>query len=1003
VSRRVLLAVLAAIAVIAVMPAAGGVAAESTATYIVQLVQRPVAGYEGGIAGYPATKPAKGKKLDAGSADAKKYAGFLKEKHDKALGQVGGADKIYDYTAVFNGFAARMTQEQADKLAVTKDVLSVEKAETVDVDTSSTPAFLGISDQGGLWDQLGGVNKNGLGKGAGEDVVIGDVDGGYWPENPAFSDRKVDGSNGNAYPHKVTGFSGTCQAGEDFSASTCNDKVISARFYNAGIGTVPDFEFLSPRDFGGHGTHTASTMAGNNGVQATGDAASFGKVSGIAPRARLAVYKACWVLTLGTSGSCNSADTTAAINQAVEDGVDAINYSISGTMTAFTNSVEVSFLFAAAAGVYVSASAGNSGPAAATVAHPSPWITTTAAGTHNRDGLGDVTIDGIVYHGHSSAATAVSGTMAIFGTRLPLPQPAEAALTPEQKQRLCYPGTLPAAAAGKVVVCERGVNARVDKSLAVQQAGGVGMIMINPTVNSVNADLHFVPSIHLGGDTAASATALYDAIEAAAVAGKTASLTKGTLVFNADAPFTASFSSRGPILAGGGDILKPDIIAPGQDILAAVAPPANHDRNFDLYSGTSMSSPHMTALGGLLHQAHPNWSPMMIKSAFMTTAYQGHDYDPFNWGAGHVDPNKAVDPGLVFDSNLTDWLSFLKGQGLYTGPEPAIDASNLNSASIAIGDMAGSQSVTRKATSVGSKSETYTPSVQGLSGLDVALPAAFTIAPGATQTWEVTFTRKASASLNAYQKGFIVWTGNQGHVVKMAVAVQPVKFQAPLEVTGSGTSGNINATAKAGYAGTLNTATRGLQAAVKDDKTVGPDAACAFDTAHPDDMVTAGKANVSTFTTPSGANYIRFQTFQSDATASAHDLDMFVYRAAPGSSSYALIAISGGPDANEIVNTTSVGSLTAGAQFKVYIHGCSVDAGGGSYTLFMWALTPSASNPFTTVPASSQAVTIGAAVPLPFAWSGLPAGNRYLGRVLYADAAVPTVAMAATTVAVSTR
>lgn len=1003
-SRRVLFAVLAAIGVIAVMPAAGGIAAGSTDTYIVQLVQRPVAGYEGGIAGYAATKPGKGKKLDAGSADAKKYAGFLTDKHDKALSQVGGADKVYDYTAVFNGFAAKLTQEQADKLAATKDVLSVEKAEMLQLDTSSTPAFLGISNPGGLWDQLGGVNKNGLGKGAGEDVVIGDVDGGYWPENPSFSDRKVDGSNGNAYPHKVTGFSGICQAGEDFPASTCNDKVIAARYYNAGIGEVPDFEFVSPRDYGGHGTHTASTMAGNNGVQATGDAASFGKTSGIAPRARLSVYKACWVLPGSPSGSCNSADTTAAIDQAVEDGVDAINYSISGTTTAFTNSVEVSFLFAAAAGVYVSASAGNSGPTAATVAHPSPWITTTAAGTHNRDGLGDVTIDGTVYHGHSSAATAVSGPMAIYGTELPLPQPAEAALTNAQKQRLCYPGTLPASAAGKIVVCERGVNARIDKSLAVQQAGGIGMIMINPTVNSVNADLHFVPTTHLGASTnQADATALYDTVDAAAVAGKTASITKGTIVYDAEAPFTASFSSRGPIAAGGGDILKPDIMAPGQDILAAVAPPGNHDRNFDLYSGTSMSSPHMTALGALMHQAHPDWSPMMIKSAFMTTAYQGHDYDAFRWGAGHVDPNKAVDPGLVFDSGLGDWLAFLKGQGLFTGAGPSIDASNLNSASIAIGDMAGSQTVSRTATSVGSKSETYTPSVVGLPGLDVALPSAFTIAPGASQAWNVTFTRTAAAPLSTYSKGFIVWTGNQGHVVRMPVAIQPVKFQAPLEVSGSGVSGSINATAKAGYAGTLNASTRGLQEAVKDTKPVGPDAACAFDTANPDAMVAAGKANVSTFTTPAGANYIRFQTFQSDATAPARDLDMFVYRAAPGSSTYALIGTSGGPDANEVVNSTSAGSLTTGAQFKVYMHGCTVDAGGGSYTLFMWALTSAASNPFTTQPASSQAVSIGSSVPLPFAWSGLSAGNRYLGRVQFFDAAAPTTQMAATTVAVSTR
>jgi hypothetical protein len=866
-------AALVAVAVVALMPAAGGAAGES-ATYIVQLVQAPIAGYGGGIAGYPATKPGKGSKVDVSSSAAKKYADLLTSKHDAAIDRVGGGSKVYDYTTVFNGFAAQLTEAQANKLEGLPDVLSVEKAETVEVDTSSTPAFLGLSAPGGLWDQLGGVDKGGLGSGAGEDVVIGDVDGGYWPENPAFSDRKVDGSNGNLYPHKVTGFSGICQEGEEFPASTCNGKVIAARYFVDGIGTdgLVDGEYISPRDFGGHGTHTASTMAGNNGVTATGDAAAFGKTSGIAPRARLAVYKACWVTPASASGSCNSADTTAAIDQAVADGVDAINYSISGTSTAFTNSVEVSFLFAAAAGVYVSASAGNSGPAASTVAHPSPWITTTAAGTHNRDGFGSVTIDGTTYQGHSSAATAVTGQLAIFGTELPLPQPAEAALTPSQKQRLCYPGTLPAAAAGKIVVCERGVNARIDKSLAVMEAGGIGMIMVNPTVNSVNADLHFVPTIHLGASTtAADAAALYDAIEAAAVAGKTASTTVGTIVYNAPAPFTASFSSRGPLLAGGGDILKPDIMAPGQDILAAVAPPGNHGRDFDLYSGTSTSSPHMTALGALMHQAHPDWSPMMIKSAFMTTAYQSNDYDAFNWGAGHVDPNKAVDPGLVFDSGLTDWLRFLKGQGLYTGNVTPLDASDLNQASIAIGDLAGVQTVSRSATSVGSATETYTFSTVGLPGITATPSAAsFTAAPGSRTDWTVTFTRTAAAPLATYSKGFIVWTGDKGHVVKMPVVIQPVKLQAPAEVSGSGSNSSITFNTKSGYAGSLSYSIRGLQAAVKSDRTLGSDPACGFNTADPDGMVAAGKANVSTFTTPAGANYIRFQTFASDASASAH-------------------------------------------------------------------------------------------------------------------------------------
>jgi hypothetical protein len=977
------------VAIVAVVPAATG-ADGSTETYVVQLVQAPVAGYTGGVAGYPATKPGKGKKLDATSADARKYAALLTDKHNKALQQVGADNKIYDYTAAFNGFAAKLTQEQADKLAVSKEVLSVEKAETVQVDTSSTPAFLGLDKPGGLWAQLGGVNKNGVGRGAGEDVVVGDVDTGYWPENPAFSDRKVDGSNGNAYPHKVTGFHGICQAGEYFPANTCNDKVIAARYYSAGAGTLPDWEFVSPRDFAGHGSHTASTMVGNNGVQPTGDAAGFGKMSGMAPRARLAVYKACWLIDPATSGSCNSADTTAAIDQAVEDGVDAINYSISGTQTSFTNSVEVSFLFAAAAGVYVSASAGNSGPTAATVAHPSPWITTTAAGTHNRDGLGTVTIDGTVYNGHSSAATAVTGTL----INSPAAKRATAA---DGDARLCFIGSLdPAKVAGKIVVCDRGVNARIDKSLEVKNEGGIGMIMVNTSPNSVNADLHFVPTVHLGDGDAA-------AIHAAATAGKTATLSKGTLVFNADAPFTASFSSRGPIAAGGGDILKPDIIAPGQDVLAAVAPPGNHGRDFDLYSGTSMSSPHMTALGALLHQAHPNWSPMMIKSAFMTTAYQGHDYDAFNWGAGHVDPNKAVDPGLVFDSDLDDWLSFLKGQGLFTGNVPSLDASDLNSASIAIGDLAGSQTIKRTATSVGSKAETYTFSYNGLPGLSVTpSTTSFTAAPGSSTPWTVTFLR-TTAPLNAYTKGFIVWTGNQGHVVRMPVVVQPVRFAAPSEVTGSGTTGSLTYSTKAGYTGTLTyPSIRGLQAATKFDNHVNGDPACNFNTANPDSMVAAGTATLSTFTTPADASFIRFQTFQSDASASVSDLDMFVYRAPPGSSAYALVLTSGGPDASEVASSTSAGSLTAGAQFKVYIHGCSVGAGGGDFTLFAWALTGTASNPFTPPLPASHAVAIGQSDATTFNWSGLPAGNRYLGRVVYGDGA-STFATPTTQIEVSTR
>jgi hypothetical protein len=950
-----LIALVATVAVVVAVPASGGSDDGASATYIVQLVQAPVAGYEGGIAGYVATRPGKGKKLDASSKDAERYAGYLQSKHDSALERVGAATKIYDYTAVFNGFAADLTEAQAAKLEASKGILSVEKAENMEVDTSSTPAFLGLSKPGGLWDRLGGTGKGGLASGAGEDVVIGDVDGGYWPENPAFSDRKVDGSNGNLYPHKVTGFSGICQAGEDFPASTCNGKVIAARYFNAGIGAdrIPGYEYLSPRDYGGHGSHTASTMAGNFGVQATGDAAGFGKTSGIAPRARLAVYKACWVLPNAASGSCNSADTTAAIDQAVEDGVDAINYSISGSKTAFTDSVEVSFLFAAAAGVYVSASAGNdntpsSGPQ---VAHPSPWITTTAAGTHNRDGQGSVTIEGVVYNGASSAADAVSGTL-IDAKTAKRPTAADADAT------LCFLGTLdPAKVAGKIVVCDRGVNARTDKSLEVRSAGGIGMIMVNTGLNSINADLHYVPSIHL------QSTA-YAAVHAAAAAAKSASISKGVLVFNAPAPFAASFSSRGPLAAGGGDILKPDIMAPGQDVLAAVAPPGNHGRDFDLYSGTSMASPHMTALGALMHQAHPDWSPMMIKSAFMTTAYQSNDYDQFSWGAGHVDPNKAVDPGLVFDSGLNDWLAFLKGQKLFTGAGPSIDASNLNQASIAIGDLAGSQTVSRTATSVGSKSETYTFSTTGLEGLTVTPSvASFTAAPDSATPWTVTFLR-TTAFLNAYTKGFIVWTGDKGHVVKMPVVIRPVAIGVPAEVTSTG--GPVNWTVKTGYDGALGTSVRGLVPATTTAVHLLQDPNQAFSPADP-----AGTFRRDVVV-PNGALF-RAGIYEDAITPAGTDLDLFVYL---GSSR---IGASADGDSNEEVTLRNTTGMTV--TLSTYVHGFDTHGPAADLTLFDWVVgSASAGNVTLTAPATAAT---GATLPVSASFSGLAAATRYFGAVEY--------------------
>jgi len=205
---------------------------------------------------------------------------------------------------------------------------------------------------------------------------------------------------------------------------------------------------------------------------------------------------------------------------------------------------------------------------------------------------------------------------------------------------------------------------------------------------------------------------------------------------SAAAPLTASFSSRGPLLAGGGDLLKPDLMAPGQDIIAGVAPPNNFGQLFASYQGTSMSSPHVAGLAALLKERHPDWSPMAIKSALMTTgvdvldggtppAAENNPVLIFRQGAGHVRPNLADNPGVVFDSNITDWIAFICGTqpGSFCAPNQAIDPSNLNVASIAIGDMAGTQTVTRRITNVTGSTQTFTVTSTGLSGFGVTLPS----------------------------------------------------------------------------------------------------------------------------------------------------------------------------------------------------------------------------------------------------------------------------------------
>jgi hypothetical protein len=974
-----MLGMLAVLGALLLAVSAAGASADTTKrTYIVQMLKDPVASYDGGVAGIPATQPARGGKVDADSPAAQRYSALLRSDHAEALAQVGGAPKLYDYSVTYNGFAAQLTEAQAEKLEKVPGVLAVTEDYEMQPDTSSTPSFIGLDSPTGLWARSGGVAK------AGEGVIIGVVDTGVWPEHPSFSDKDTRfGFPRLTYSQPPSHWGGICQPGEDFTPRNCNHKLIGARYYVAGFGQsrVAPWDFLSPRDYNGHGSHTMSTAGGNNGVQATGDAASLGKISGMAPRARVAMYKVCWE-EVGSDGGCNSSDSVAAIDQAVADGVDVINFSISGSRTNFLDPVEVAFLFAADAGVFVATSAGNEGPGASTVAHPSPWVTSTAASTHSRGGVGTVTFgNGTSQSGQSLAANAVSGPFVNA-------ENAGKAGANATEVRLCFLGTLdPAKVAGKIVLCDRGVNARIDKSLEVKNTGGIGMVLINTSTNSVNADLHFVPSIHIDHTN-------YAAIKAYAnSAGATASISKGTVTNNLPAPFIAAFSSRGPLLAGAGDVLKPDIAAPGQDVLAAVAPPGNHGRLFDMLSGTSMASPHIAGLAAMLTQLQPSWSPMAKKSALMTTAYS-FPGNSFDWGAGHVDASKAGDPGLVYDSDINDWFMFLQGTDCHCLPAnfPRIDPSDLNQASIAIGQLPGRQTVTRTVTNVSGASETYNVAfnVPGINA--TASPSSFTIAPGASQTLSITFTR-GTAALNAYTHGFMTLNGSNGHAVRSPVVIRPVPLAAPTNLTGTGTSGSQQFTIAYGYDGTWSADVRGLIPADVRAGNVAQDP----DSTVPADPDTNGPGLTRhDFTVPAGTTYARFSLFDAEVDGATDDLDLYVYRRnADGTKT--LVGVSGGGTAEEEVNLTN----PAAATYSAYVHGWGTDGPDANYNLFGWILGSTAAGNATVTPSSGTATT-GTTQNLTFAWTGLTAGTKYLGRIAFSGVSGgnPVAGMPLTTVRV---
>lgn len=923
--------------------------------YIVLLNQVPTAAYDGRIAGYAASKPAEGEQFDADSRAARRYDDRLEQLQDEVLADVGvpESDVSADFTTVTNGFTVELTGAEATEFAKNPDVLSVTEDELLQPTTNESPDFLELTGEDGLWSELGGVGTDGAGSG----TVIGVVDSGIWPESQSFRGFEDDDQGRDATAAEYD-YTGICDEGADGSfADACNNKLLGGRYYVEGFGAenLSPEEFLSPRDAGGHGTHTASTAAGRHVEDVEVDGIPFGDLAGMAPGARLAAYKVCWE---GSEFSgCFTSDSVKAINDAVADGVDAINYSISGTPSDYTNPVEIAFLNAATANVFVAASSGNSGPAESTTNHPSPWLTTVAASTHK---ISESTLE--LGNGERFIGASTTAGIDMTSTVLAVESAAEG-VDPADAQQ-CFPDTLdPEIVTGKIVVCDRGIFARVEKSINVRDAGGVGLILVNPTESSVNADLHVIPSIHLDVD---AYQPIYDYVggNPDATSAILAGVNEGS---DTQVPEVIAFSSRGPSLGADGDILKPDISAPGVDVLAAVVPFSNNGRDYDLYSGTSMSSPHIAGLSLLLRQQNPDWTPMEQKSAMMTTAYDhATTTDAFEQGAGFVDPSEFSEPGLVYPADIDDWAGFLLGQGVdigYPGVRP-IEATQLNQASIAIGELTGTETVRRTVRNVGDSVAFYSAEITGLDGIDAEVrPARLVVAPGSTASFDVTFTY-AGADFGEYAQGHLTWTSG-GTEVRSPIVVNPVAVSAPEEVNGEGTDGSLTYDITAGYDGPLELGVFGLNEGEVNRGNVEQGELA------PGTPTTDGYE----YTVEADTSLLRFDL---DAVnEEGVDLDLYVLGPDPEGGEDPIQYVSATGDADERIDIVE----PFPGEYTVFVHAFGAPTGGADYVLTNYSVSSVDEGNLTVDPASLQ-VEAGETYPITLTWSGLNEGP-YLGWVDY--------------------
>ena len=747
-------------------------------THIVVFRDAPLATYQGNVAGIakPARKGNGRGRIDAASPQARAYVQHLAGKQrgyegriDQALGRQVKVTQRMQHA--LNAIVTTMSPLEAEAISQLPEVQLVEAYREYALDTDIGPQLIGATT---VWNGISKPLGDGPDRTRGEGVVVGIIDTGINFGSPSFA--AVDPVDGYVHtnPNGAGNYVGTCAPG-GVDAGRCNDKLIGGYDFICGVGAPANAcgvaglrEEPGFGDTNGHGSHTASTAAGNsrptmfNGSQVT--------ISGVAPRANLIAYDVCYTNIATGQGSCPNVSSAAAVNQAIANGVDVINFSIGGGASPWSEAVSLAFLNASDAGVFVAASAGNSGPGAATLGHVEPWVISSAASRHRLGGFTSVlSVSGPGTPPANLQRLLLSPGSGGVGLQAPLPATTPLVVSPlinaaNDGCDPCAAGQLQKA----IAAIRRGTCSFSIKTNNAAAAGALVVVLANNTTGGISPSVPGT-TIPAFGVTQAVGNALRDFAQANS--GATAAINVAPNAIDA----LADFSSRGP---GGFDMLKPDLSAPGVDVLAAYAGTTltGFENLTAAISGTSMASPHTAGAAALMRQLHPSWTVPEIKSALMMTANESvlleDQTTPANAhaaGSGRLQVDRAARAGLVLNETKANYLA--------ANPTVGGDPSTLNLANFEKANCQGTCSFVRTVRNTLPYKHQWKLKLQGVNG--TVEPAALLLQPGQSRQVLITINNAAQAADGSYRYGSLVITphtsahGNQSlPTLHMPIAVR---------------------------------------------------------------------------------------------------------------------------------------------------------------------------------------------------------------------------------------